>query len=297
MTPDTAPPFPREAPVISLPEANYDIVGSIVIHECAQSELELSIQQFLEASTRYRLNTHLCIIDNSSRPHNFSQQSDPRISYFFAAGNLGYGRAHNIAIRAAHSRSKYSLIMNTDILYSPDVIERLKAILDSQPKAALVAPKIRYPDGALQYVCRLLPTPTNVFLRRFLPTSTWTTRADHRYELRWWDHNNVANIPFLQGSFLLLRTDICNAIGGFDERFFLYAEDIDLCRRLHQIAETLYVPDVSITHEYRRHNKHTLLGTWHAIYSHFQYFNKWGWFNDCSRRLINQDTERRLQCR
>jgi len=233
------------------------------------------------------LRSQLCIIDNSPAPLPLPKYADRRISYYFANGNLGYGRAHNIALRASQGRARYNLVMNTDITYSPDVVTRLVAFLDANPQAGLAGPKVLYPDGSLQHVCRLLPTPANMFLRRFLPDSAWTRRADALYELRWWDHECVANIPYFQGSFMLLRTPVCNRVGGFDERFFLYGEDIDLTRRIHEIAETLYVPQVRITHQYRRFSNRSLLGTWYGIQNNCRYFNKWGWFFDRERQKIN----------
>ena len=258
-----------------------------MLYNSPSNEVDHAVEQFLTMSSVNSLKSHLCIIDNSPHPQSRYRNYDPRVSYYFANRNLGYGRAHNIALRAAQGRARYSLIMNTDITYSPEVVSELKTILDSTPSAGLAAPRICYPDGALQYVCRLLPTPTNVFLRRFLPRSIWTERSDSNYELRWWNHNSIANIPFLQGSFLLLRTSLCSDLGGFDERFFLYAEDIDLCRRMHSVAETLYVPHVCITHEYRRYSKHSFRGTWYSVHSHCQYFHKWGWLFDRDRDKIN----------
>lgn len=240
------------------------------------------------------LNTHLCIIDNSPRPSLAMPPEDQNISYFFARRNLGYGRAHNLAMRASQGRSKYSLIMNTDITYTADAVQKLKFILDNEPSAGLAAPKIHYPDGTLQYVCRLLPSPHNVFFRRFLPDSRFTKRADENYELRWWNHDAVANIPFFQASFLLVRTSLWNLVDGFDERFFLYAEDIDMCRRIHKLAKTLYVPDAHITHEFRRYSSHSLRGTIYSIRSHCQYFSKWGWIFDRERQIINSRTIRNL---
>jgi GT2 family glycosyltransferase len=288
----------RNAPgdwiLITLPNAQYDLVGSIVIFENALEEVNHAIRQFFAMTLKNKLRAHLCIIDNSRRPLDLSQHTDPRISYHFANRNLGYGRGHNIALRASRGLAKYNLVMNTDITYAPKVVSRLKTVLDSNPKAGLAAPKILFPDGRLQHVCRLLPTPVNVFLRRFLPGSRWTEQADMDYELRWWDHDSIADIPFFQGSFLMLRTELCNELGGFDERYFLYAEDIDLCRRIHKVASTLYVPDVSITHEFRRYSRNSLLGTWYAIQSHWRYFNKWGWLFDSDRAVINARTMARL---
>lgn len=280
---------------LSLPNGYYTIVGSIVLHHTPPSEVEHAISQFLLAASANNLKAHLCVIDNSPVPLEADCLRYPSVSYCFTNRNLGYGRAHNIALRASQGRAKYNLVVNTDVTYSPEVIGELTTFLDAHPNTGIAAPKILYPDGTLQHVCRLLPTPLNVFLRRFLPRSRWAKRADEKYELRRWNHESIANIPFLSGSFLMLRTDLCASVGGFDERFFLYAEDVDLCRTIHQIADTAYIPHVSIIHEYRRLNSRSWLGTWHGIRSHCQYFNKWGWFFDKDRNEINFHTIRRLR--
>jgi len=270
--------------VICLPEDDYDVVGSIVTYETDLDEVARAVRQFLAVP----LKVHLCIIDNSPTQLPLQHLLEPRVSYYYPNRNLGYGRAHNIALRASRGRARYNLVMNTDIAYSPDVVTRLKQFLDLDAKCGLAGPQVHFPDGSLQHVCRMLPTPFNMILRRFLPRTAWTERIDSNYELRWWDHQTVANIPYFQGSFMMLRTELCNELGGFDERFFLYGEDIDLTRRIHKIAETLYVPDVHITHEYRRYSNRSLRGTWYGIQNNCRYFNKWGWFFDRERRAINR---------
>ncbi len=276
---------------ILLPEGNYDVVGSIVLYKTGRQEVEHAIHQFL----RVPLKTHLCVIDNSPKRTRLPKYEPARLTYFFANSNLGYGRAHNIALRAALGRSPYNLVMNTDVSYDPQVVVKLVQFLDSHPDAGLAGPKILYPDGSLQHVCRLLPTPLNLFLRRFAPRAPWTERADARYELRAWDHQSVANIPYFQASFVILRTGLCNRLGGFDERFFLYGEDIDLTRRIHEVAQTLYVPEVCVTHQYRRYSSSSLLGTWYGIQNNCRYFNKWGWFFDRDRGRINRRVLKSLQ--
>ena len=276
--------------MISLPDRRFDVVGSVVGYKTDSRELTQAIHQFLEVP----LELHLCVIDNSPTPTSLPLFSHPRVTYHFVGRNLGYGSAHNIAIRASSGRARYNLVMNTDISYTPDTVSRLIDFMDHNPQAGLAAPKVLYPDGSLQYVCRLLPTPWNMFLRRFLPRTAWTHNADFQYELRWWDHNSVANIPYFQGSFMLLRTELCNRVGGFDERFFLYGEDIDITRRIHEIAQTLYVPDVQIVHHYRRYSSRALRGTWYGIRNNCRYFNKWGWFFDRDRSMINQQVTESL---
>lgn len=276
--------------MISLPNSKYDVVGSIVIYKTAVEEVQRAIDQFLAVP----LKTHLCIVDNS--PQRTPLQFDPtRVTYHFSGKNLGYGRAHNIALRSARGHSKYNLVMNTDIRYPPESVCRLYDYLESHAAAGLAAPKMLYPDGSLQYVCRLLPTPFNLFLRRFLPGSQWAQTANHTYELRFWDHQSHANLPYFQGSFLLVRTELCNRLAGFDERFFMYGEDIDLSRRLNEVCETVYVPTAQVVHEYRRFSSKSLRGTWVGIQNNVRYFNKWGWFFDAKRRQINAQVMRSLQ--
>lgn len=268
---------------ISLPTDGYDVVGSIVLFNTPTDEIARAIEQFLAVP----LKTHLCVIDNSPRPLSFSLGSTA-VSYHFPGTNLGYGRAHNLALRAASGKARYNLIMNTDVQYSKSAVLKLFDFLQKHAKAGLAAPKMLNPDGSLQYVCRLLPTPKDFFLRRFMPTSRWTCRSDYNYELRFWDHDSYASLPYFQGSFLMVRTDLCNEIGGFDERFFMYGEDIDLCRRLYSRSETVYVPDAHVLHEYRRYSSKSLRGTWIGIQNNARYFNKWGWFVDKDRARINE---------
>ena len=92
-----------------------------------------------------------------------------RIRYIHSA-NIGYGGAHNIAMReAVEPGADYHVIVNPDIWFGEGVIEILAAYMDRHPDAGLVAPKTVYPDGETQYLCKLLPTPFDLILRRFLP--------------------------------------------------------------------------------------------------------------------------------
>lgn len=108
-------------------------------------------------------------------------------------------------------------------------------------------------------------------------------------------YNQVMNVPFLSGCFMFLRNDALKKTGLFDERFFLYAEDTDLSRRMHQQFETLFFPSVEINHVHARGSYKDFRLTFHNIKSAFQYFNKWGWFFDEERIMINQRAHSQTQ--
>lgn len=161
------------------------------------------------------------------------------------------------------------------------------AFVNENRDCGLVMPKILYPNGEVQYLCKLLPTPLDLFGRRFIPFKAFQEKRNAWYEMHWSGYEKVMEVPSLSGCFMFIRTDILKRIGGFDERFFMYAEDLDLCRRIGEIARTMYYPQASVFHEYEKGSyKNRKLLRYH-ICSIIKYFNKWGWFIDQKRKKRN----------
>ena len=95
-------------------------------------------------------------------------------------------------------------------------------------------------------------------------------------------------VPSLSGCFMFMRVDVLRKIGGFDERFFMYAEDLDLSRRIGTVSDTIFNPNIIVMHGYDKGSyKSWKLLRFH-IFSVFKYFNKWGWFFDSYRKDINK---------
>ena len=106
--------------------------------------------------------------------------------------------------------------------------------------------------------------------------------------MQWTGYNNIIEVPILSGCFMMLRCEVIKHIGGFDERFFMYAEDVDLCRRIGEVSKTIFYPYISIYHEYAKgsySNKKMLMM---HIRSMTKYFNKWGWIFDKKRHIRNK---------
>jgi len=267
------------------------ITASIVAYQDNPMQLGRAIDSFLKSS----VSGPLMIIDNSPSDDLRYTCDCPGVTYIFNNRNLGYGRGHNQAIRQFLNRSKYHLVLNADVSFAQDVIEKLVHFMENNPRAGLTMPKVLGPDGQLQMLCKLLPTPFDLATRRFFPFKNWFKSQNERYEMKHTDYNQVMNVPFLSGCFMFLRIDALKKTGLFDERFFLYAEDTDLSRRMHQQFETLFFPDVEINHVHARGSYKDFRLTFHNIKSAVQYFNKWGWFFDDERVMINQRADAQTQ--
>lgn len=259
---------------------------SIVIFNQNQVLLKSIIDKISES----KYVSHIYIIDNS-RNYNNNISLFKGITYIFNNKNLGYGSGHNIAIKKSiEDRVKYHLVINPDIYFEPKVLEELVKYMEINEDIGLIMPKVNYPNGKTQYICKLLPTPIDLIGRRFIPFKKWMKVRNIKYELQFTSYKKTMRVPSLSGCFMFLRTETLKQVGGFDERFFMYCEDLDLCRRVGQVSKTIFYPEVSITHNYEKGSyKNSKLLKYH-INSALKYFNKWGWFLDMERKRINKET-------
>jgi GT2 family glycosyltransferase len=208
----------------------------------------------------------------------------------WTGANLGYGRAQNIAFNLSRGGAPFHLVANTDVEFDASEVAGLLDHMRAYPQIGLLAPRVRYPDGRLQHLCRLLPTPADLVSRRFFRWTRWGRERDRRYELKDWDYDQAADIPFLSGCFMLLRRSVLDRVGGFDPRFFLYWEDLDLSRRIHAVARTCFFPEVEIVHQYRSQSQSGWRTLRHLMLNAARYFNKWGWIADRERTQVNAAT-------
>lgn len=261
------------------------LTASIVAYRNSADLLAPAINSFIQGTTHARL----FLVDNSPDDRLRCLAYHPRIEYIFNGGkNVGFGAGHNQAIRQVLHTSTYHVVINPDVYFSDEVLQRLITFMDAHPDIGQVMPKVLYPDGRLQRLCKLLPTPRTLITRRFLHFLTpVVARENYQYELQFSDYNQIMDVPFLSGCFMFLRTAALRQVGLFDERFFLYTEDTDLTRRIHRHFRTVYFPEVSIFHHHARGSYKSLRLLAHNIHSAVRYFNKWGWTRDEERERFN----------
>lgn len=261
-----------------------EITGSIVAYNTKPEILLKVITSFLSTN----LDVKLFISDNSANSSLESLCKDDRIIYSFNNNNnLGFGKAHNkCIIQALKLNSNYHVILNPDVHFKNGILEELKSFMDENQEIGLISPKILYPNSEIQYSCRLIPTPLDLLLRRL---KIFNGRNE-KNELRFTNYQRIMEVPFLLGCFLFARTEILRLTGLFDERFFIYMEDLDLTRRISQISQCIFYPYTEIYHHYERASRSNVRLSFVHFISMLKYFSKWGWLFDSERDKINQRT-------
>ncbi len=231
------------------------------------------------------------VVDNDShdRTRDIITSEFPDVT-LIQSQNTGFGSGHNKAIKQIETVSDYHLVLNPDVSFEKEVLEKLIHVMADHVEVGLLMPKVLYPDGSTQYLCKQLPTPFDLIGRRFIPgfLKPVFARRMARYEFRHRSYDEMMQVPHLSGCFMLLRNEVFRQVGVFDERFFLYLEDVDYSRRIHQTFQTLYYPLVKIVHHYDKGSYKRWKHLKYHISSAIRYFNKWGWFFDSERKTINK---------
>lgn len=259
------------------------MTASIVTYKVDLAELGCALQSLGDVPER------VYVVDNASEDRVRMYCSRwPKVEYI-ASANRGYGAGHNIAIRRAlQGGTDYHLVMNSDLLFKPSDLRAMLGYMDANPGIGLLHPRIVDPDGRDQFTARMLPTPFDLIVRRFLPKGAFRRRRS-RYLLEHIDHGKPFDVHYVQGSFMLLRATALERAGLFDERFFMYPEDIDLSRRIAAIGRVTYYPGATVVHNHRAASYASGKMLLVHMANMARYFNKWGWLFDSGRRRANKE--------
>lgn len=265
------------------------LTASVVIYHSKKEEIESLLKSVKNSDFVNRL----YVIDNDFTEENrlyFESCELSSIIEYIPHENTGYGSSHNIALhKAIEERSDYHIVLNPDIYFSAEVLPELASYMDSNSDVGYILPKVTYPNGELQYLCKLLPTPFDLIFRRFLPKTKLIVRYNERYELRHSGYDKIMNPPCLSGCFMFMRLSTLKENNlFFDEQYFMYCEDFDLMRRIHSVAKTVYYPKVSIVHNHAKASYKSRKMLMTHIKSAIKYFNKFGWFFDKERKQMNK---------
>lgn len=167
--------------------------------------------------------------------------------------NVGFGAGNNFALRRA--RGEYIMLINPDLVIFPGELEKLVKFMDEHPDIGLLGPKLLNPDGSRQDSCYRFPNPLiPVYRRSPLGLTPWGKRAIRHYLMKeLLEQDRAIEVDALMGSAILIRRKVLDEIGLFDENFFMYFEEVDICRRAWKYNwRVVYAPHASLVHYHAR---------------------------------------------
>lgn len=195
------------------------------------------------------------VVDNASADGSVTilKRDYPWVKLHANSSNRGYGAAANQGIKAC--AAPYVLVLNSDTVLQRGALEALAGYLDDHSRAAVVGPRLIDPDGTLQASCYPFPNPLHTFLENSAWAVFWGRFVRRhvplirRIYLRTWPHDCARLVPWLKGAAMAIRREAFEAVGGFDEKFFMYFEDADLCYRLSAAGwQVHFAPVTTVVH-------------------------------------------------
>lgn len=172
------------------------------------------------------------VVDNASEDDSREMvaREFPQFRLIFNKKNLGFGAGNNVAI--PQSKGRYVMFLNSDTVVMSGALSALVRYGDEHPDIGVLGPKLLNGDGSLQYSCRRFPNLAAGFFRntplgRLFPNNRFASD----YLMQDWDHATPRDVDWVSGAALMVRREVLDVIGGFDEDYYMYCEDVDLCRR------------------------------------------------------------------
>ena len=194
--------------------------------------------------------TEIVVVDNDSRDDSADAVAEhhPDVRLVRLTTNIGFGPGVNRAV--ARTDTKYVLVTTPDVYVEPGSTKVLLDAIETAPDIALVAPGVETPDGKLYPSVRRFPSFADATGHAFLHFLWPSNPFSRRYKMDDWDHEVAADVDWIAGTHFLVRREAWEEIGGFDEQFFMFVEDVDLCWRLHQAGWRIrYEPATRVVHE------------------------------------------------
>jgi N-acetylglucosaminyl-diphospho-decaprenol L-rhamnosyltransferase len=191
----------------------------------------------------------IVVVDNASVDGSpgVLRAADPGVEVVDAGGNLGFGRGVNRG--AARVDAPLLLVLNPDTVIEPGSVKALATALDADPSLGIVGPRIEEPDGTLYPSARSFPAMRDAIGHAFLGPVMPRNRFTRRYRMLDADRTVATRVDWVSGACMLVRRPCFDQLGGFDEDYFMYGEDVDLCWRAWKAGWAVgYEPSGRVVH-------------------------------------------------
>jgi GT2 family glycosyltransferase len=228
------------------PEAN-NLQLSVVIVSFNTAQMTLRCLESVRADLA-GIDAEVIVVDNGSTDNSVEaiRANAPWVKLIVSQRNVGFGAGNNLAL--AKARGENLLLLNTDAFPAAGAVSALMQYLKEHPKTAVVGPKLLNADGSTQQSCFRFPTPLRSWMENL-----WISTAMKRHpsidDYRFWAHDSERSVDFVIGACILVRRSVYEQVGGFDERFFMYAEESDWMYRMRRAGwQISFTPTAVVTH-------------------------------------------------
>ncbi len=265
-------------------ESGKEIMLSIIVVNYNHKYFPRMCVEAMEKS-KCNFEFEIIAVDNNSHDESVDYlrqcHKDGRLTLVQSRVNLGYGKGNNLGVEYANG--KYVMICNPDVFVQEDSFQKMIDYMESHKEIGLLGPKLMYYNGQIQDSCRRHRGFLDLIIKRTpLKLIPALKKRLDKYLMQDFDHNTVQEVELLTGACFVMPTTLYRDIKGFDERYFLFMEDFDLCLRVHDKGfKVVYYPDAICTHYHKRLSQGTFLSQlgkktfWIHVSSAIKYFWKW----------------------
>ena len=265
-------------------------VSIIIVSWNVRALLRMCLHSIYRSLSDSTIQVEVIVVDNNSQDGSAEMvaQEFPQVTLLRNDGNLGFTKANNQGIALAKGR--YVLLLNPDTELAPGALTSLLNYADSNPDIGVVGPKLLFPDGSVQSSRRHFPTLLtgcieSTILQRFFPDHP----ALRRYYVLDASNDDVQEVDWVVGACMLVRREVIDQVGAFDERFFMYSEELDWCYRIKRVGwRVAYLPAARVIHYEAKSSEQNLLGrNIHFHDSKCKFFGKhYGYWQGSLLRLV-----------
>lgn len=223
----------KSHPLVSIILVNYN--GADVLPDCLSS-----IYKFIDE------NYEVIVVDNASQDSSpdFIAQNFPNVKLVRLPENRGFGAGNNAGAKIA--RGKYFFLLNTDTILTSNIFKHLIELIEIQPKVGIIGPKLLFPDGRFQ-----ISFAPSIRIKGEIEASRLHKNAQNKFKLNLIEKQfqEIKEVDIVVGAAFFIRVDLFRQMNGFDENFFMYFEESDLCQRVKNLGyKILYTPNISLIH-------------------------------------------------
>jgi GT2 family glycosyltransferase len=257
------------------PTLDRRIGASLVLYK---NDIQM-LQSLLSSIANTPLKIELFIVDNSPTAELSTIFKDIKyIHYSHNPTNPGFSVSHNKAISNIKD-TDYCIVLNPDVYFGAEVIPELIKYLDQNTEIGLIQPKICFPNGDIQYLCKRYPSLFILLIRRFVPKFLHVLFQEYLdwFEMKDMEYSKIVDVVYLSGCFMVFRKKYLDEIGHFDENIFMYFEDADITIRMAEKYRSVFYPHVQVFHYWTRGSYSSWKLALVNVKSAFYFFCKHGW--------------------